>query len=152
MEEHEKERQIQQLDRWIDSNPDSRELKRALAVKLALQNWSYRGIGEALNISKSFVSKWKRRFFEDGIEGLKLSYKGGKSYLDPEEKQDVIAWLQQKQVWDVSELEAYIFERYEVAFRSQTSYYALLKEARSSLQKSSKSSKKSSRQESETMQ
>ena len=31
--------QIQELDEWIKSNPDPRELKRALAVKLALSGW-----------------------------------------------------------------------------------------------------------------
>jgi putative transposase len=142
MDNQEKERRIQELDRWIDSNPDSRELKRALAVKLALQNWSYRGISEALNVSKSFISKWKRRFFEDGIEGLKLSYKGGKSYLDPQEKQEVFAWLQQKESWDLSELEEYIVEQYNVVFRSPTSYYSLFKEAQSNWQKYHKKSVK----------
>ncbi len=145
MDNQEQEQYIQKLDRWIDSNPDSRELKRALAVKLALQNWSYRGISEALNVSKSFISKWKRKFFEDGVEGLKLSYQGGKSYLDPQEKQEVLAWLQQQESWDLSELEEFIVEQYNVVFRSPTSYYALLKEARSSLQKSSKSSRKNYR-------
>lgn len=37
MENSEKERGIQELDELIKSNPDSRELKRALAVKFALQ-------------------------------------------------------------------------------------------------------------------
>ncbi|MDJ0536019.1 MAG: hypothetical protein QNJ70_26610 [Xenococcaceae cyanobacterium MO_207.B15] len=32
---------IQELDEFIKTNPDSRELKRALAVKLALQGWKY---------------------------------------------------------------------------------------------------------------
>jgi len=34
------EKQLQELDEWIKSNRDSRELKRALAVKLALQGWA----------------------------------------------------------------------------------------------------------------
>ena len=32
---------IKELDEFITTNPDSRELKRALAVKLALQGWKY---------------------------------------------------------------------------------------------------------------
>ena len=62
------EKQIQELDEWIKSNLDSRELKRALGVKLALKGWSYRAIAEALNVSTSYVSKWKKRLQEAGVE------------------------------------------------------------------------------------
>ncbi len=44
MESQDKDKQIQELDEWIKTNLDSRELKRALGVKLALQGWAYRAI------------------------------------------------------------------------------------------------------------
>ncbi len=66
---------IKELDEFITTNPDSRELKRALAVKLALQGWKYEAIADLLVISKSFISKWKNLFDLQGIEGLKLAYK-----------------------------------------------------------------------------
>ncbi|MCZ8054114.1 MAG: IS630 family transposase, partial [Microcystis sp. LE19-12.2C] len=31
---------MEELDKWIKTNPDSRELKRAIAVKLSLQGWT----------------------------------------------------------------------------------------------------------------
>ncbi len=37
----EKKEFIKKLEQWIKSNPDSRELKRAMAVKLALEGWVY---------------------------------------------------------------------------------------------------------------
>lgn len=138
METEEREKQIRELDAWIKSNPDSREIKRAIAIKLALQEWRYDAIALTLNISKSFISKWKRRFQEAGIEGLKLSYQGSKSYLSKKEKQEVIAWLQKQQYWDLSELECFLIEKYDVAFQSPTSYYSLLSEARVSWQKAQK--------------
>ena len=98
------EKQLQELDEWIKSNRDSRELKRALAVKLALQGWAYRAIAKMLNVSQSFVSQWKKRFFESGIEGLKLSYKGAKSYLTAQQKEEVMSWLKEQKYWDLSEL------------------------------------------------
>lgn len=61
-------------------------------------------IATALNVSKSFISKWKKRFNSGGIEGIKLSYQGSKSYLSRKEKQAVIAWLQEQEYWDLSEL------------------------------------------------
>jgi putative transposase len=101
MENHGLEKQIRELDEWIKSNPDSRELKRTLAVKFALQGWRYPAIASALNISKSFISKWKDRFNDRGIEGLKLSYQGSKGYLSQNEKQEVLAWLQEQNYWDI---------------------------------------------------
>lgn len=133
-----KEQQLQELEDWIKSRLDSRELKRALGVKLALKGWSYRGIAEVLNVSTSFISKWKKRFQSAGIEGLKLSYQGAKSYLTLQQRQEVITWIQERKYWDLSELECYLSEQYDVVFQSPTSYYELLKEARVSWQKAQK--------------
>jgi putative transposase len=130
--------QIQELDEWIKSNPDPRELKRALAVKLALSGWAIRAIASLLNTSNSFISKWKKQFEELGIEGLKLGYKGAKSYLKATERETVITWLQQQRYWDLSELECYLIEQFDVVFQSHKSYYDLLQSCTSKLAKSSK--------------
>ena len=130
-----REKAIKELDEWIKSNPDSRELKRAIAVKLTLQGWTYKAISSILNVSNSFISKWKSQFKQRGIQGLKLSYKGAKSYLTLEQKQEVFDWLYQKKYWDLSELECYLIEQFDVVFKSSTSYYDLLKEAKISWQK-----------------
>lgn len=138
MEISDKDKQLQELEDWIKSRLDSRELKRALGVKLALKGWSYRGIAEVLNVSTSFISKWKKRFHFAGVEGLKLSYQGAKSYLTEQQKQQVITWIKEQNHWDLSELECYLSEQYDVVFQSPTSYYELLKEARISWQKAQK--------------
>jgi transposase len=136
MENSEKlEQEIKELDEWIKTNQDSRELKRAIAVKLTLQGWTYRAIASILNVSNGFISKWKSQFEQRGINGLKLSYKGAKSYLNQEQKQEVFSWLYQQEYWDLSELECYLVEQFDVVFKSSTSYYDLLKEAKISWQK-----------------
>lgn len=128
-------KEIKELDEWIKTNPDSRELKRALAVKLSLQGWTYQAVGSILKVSISFVGKWKNQFKYRGLAGLKLTYKGAKSYLTKEQKQEVINWLQEQEYWDLAELECYLIDQYDVVFKSPTSYYALLKEAKISWQK-----------------
>ena len=138
MESQDIEKKVQELDEWMKSQLDSRELKRALGVKFALQGWAYRAIAEALNVSTSFISKWKKRYQEDGIEGLKLSYQGAESYLTEQQRQEVIGWLNEQKYWDLSELECYLVEQYDVVFKSPTSYYELLKAARKSWQKAQK--------------
>ncbi|NEQ04874.1 MAG: helix-turn-helix domain-containing protein [Moorea sp. SIO4E2] len=126
------------LDKWINSNPDSRELKRALAVKFAIQGWKYQAISESLNVSKSFISKWKKKFNSAGVEGLKLSYKGGKGYLNKQEKKEVITWIKKRYRCNFEQLEGYLLEEYNVVFKSPTSYYKLLSEARMSWEESKK--------------
>lgn len=148
MKLEETEQQIQELESWIKSHLDVREIKRALAVKLALLGWSYRAISDLLQIGNGFISKWNKRYKEAGVSGLKLSYQGSKSYLSSQQKQQVIDWLQQQEFWDLSELECYLIEQFDVVFKSPTSYYSLLKEARISWQKAQK---KNPRQEPETV-
>ena len=126
---------IQSLRDFIKSNPDPRELKRALAVKLALEGWAYRAIQQSLGVSYGFISKWKTCFQARGISGIRLAYKGRESFLTKEQKEAVIAWIISQEHWDVSELEVYLIEQYDVVFQSPQSYYEFLNKARISWQK-----------------
>ncbi|WP_373872740.1 helix-turn-helix domain-containing protein [Microseira wollei] len=55
------------LDEWIKTNPDPRELKKALAVKLSLQGWAYRAIASLLGVASSSISDWKKRYMQAGV-------------------------------------------------------------------------------------
>lgn len=96
MKSQEIEKKIGELNEWIKSNPDSRELKTALAVKFALPGLNYQWIADAFGVSKSFISKWKSMFCTVGKEGLKLSAQGSKSDLTPQEKEQTFSWLKQQ--------------------------------------------------------
>ena len=77
----EKTEKISVLTAFIQSNPDARELQRALAVKMALQGEPYAKITELLGMHKSSITIWKQKFESLGLDGIKLGYKGSKSYL-----------------------------------------------------------------------
>lgn len=96
MKSQDREKHLQEFDEWIKRNLYSRELKRALGVKFTLQGWAYRAIAEVLNVSTSFISKWKKRYQEIGLEGLKLSYQGAKTYLTLQQKQEVLTCLKEQ--------------------------------------------------------
>jgi hypothetical protein len=51
-----------ELKTFINSNPDPRELKRALAVQMVQQGYAYRDIQAVLQVSIGFVTKWKQRY------------------------------------------------------------------------------------------
>jgi len=117
------------LGEFIRSTSDVRELKRALAVKMAIEGKPYREIAELLEVYKSFITRWKQEFYEKGIEGLKLGYHGRKSHLLEEERQEIIDWLQTKDYWNLDELITHIDTNYDIIYRSKQSYYDLFSEA-----------------------
>lgn len=137
MEEHKSvvEKQIGKLQRFLDIHPDAREMKRALAVKLALQGYAYRAIKEIINVSPGFVSKWKKRFKAEGIEGLRLGYKGAKKKLSEKEIEEVVKWILCQDYWDIGDLEIHLIEEYDVVFEAAQSYYNIFKQARITRQK-----------------
>ena len=69
------EAELQILEEFIKTNPDSRELKRALGVKLALSGYAYRAIQEIIGVTPGFIAKWKKEFISAEIEGIILKYR-----------------------------------------------------------------------------
>lgn len=126
------------LSQFIEQNPDSRELKRALAVKLALAGKPYSEITELLGLHKSSISTWKQRFLAEGLDGIRLGYQGSKSYLSVEQKAQVTAWLKTQAYWNLDELVSYLDEHYAVVYQSKQSYYELFAQAGIAWKKSQK--------------
>ena len=117
------------LEEFINSNPEPRELKRALAVKMRSEGMKHRQIQPILGVSSNYISRWEQRYREQGVEGLKLAHKGSQGYLSDEQRQTVITWIAQepqRNLWDVI---GHIESNYGVRYRSLQSYYDLLKSA-----------------------
>lgn len=129
---------MEELAEFIQSNPDPRELKRALAVQMVLQKYSYFAIRDVLQVSVGFISKWKQAFVEQGLTGLRLQHQGSVGYLDAKQRQATIDWLKQKNYWNLLELQQHIEEVYEVVFASNQSYYDLFAYAGISWKKTQK--------------
>jgi putative transposase len=117
------------LEQFIQSNPDPRELKRALAVQMSQRGHSYREIRDVLQVSLGFITTCCQRYEADGVSGLKLNYWGTVGYLKREHKQELLAWLTQKDAWLMEEVVERIEQTYGVVYQSQQSYYARIKEA-----------------------
>ena len=114
------------LDDIIDL-PANLEVKRALAVKMILFDFKTEDICALLNVSDSFVSKWKIRFENEGAEALQLNYQGGKGFLTPDQRDEIIFHLRMQPHYSVEELRDYIEYHYGVVYQSKQSYYDLLK-------------------------
>lgn len=129
---------MDQLSQFIQENPDPRELKRALAVQMVRQDYRHREIQGVLQVSSGFISKWTQAFKQQGFEGLRLQHKGSAGYLDTKQRLAVLEWLEQKNYWDLQELQAYLEDSYRVVFRSLQSYYELFHAAGISWKKTQK--------------
>lgn len=127
---------METLEQFIQSNPDSRELKRALAVQMSQRGHSYREIRDVLQVSVGFITSCSQRYEAAGVEGLKLNYWGTQGYLNVQQKQELFDCLAQKNAWTIEEVVDHIEDTYNVVYRSQQSYYALLKQAGFSWKKS----------------
>jgi len=74
------------LESFIKSDLDVRELKRAIAVRMAIEGKLYHEISKTLGVSKFFIGYWKKQLKTKGIAGLKLGHQGSKGYLTEERK------------------------------------------------------------------
>lgn len=117
------------LTAFLAEKRDSREYRRALAVKLAFQGYLYEAISDMLDVTPGFVSQWKKAYESQGTTGLTLKYQGSQPYLATEERQAVIDWLKTQQECSLDSLQAHIETTYGVVFQSRQSYYQLLADA-----------------------
>lgn len=118
----------QTLDDLINDATDPRETKRALTVKMLHRHLSPQIIAEVLNVSEQYVSKWKAKYAEEGVNGLRLAYKGSVSYLSASQREQVIKWIDSHETLSVEAVRDYLETHFQVIYESKQSYYDLLTE------------------------
>ena len=69
------------LEEIIDA-AEGREIKRAIAVKMVILGFKTKDICDLLEVSDSFISKWKTIYENEGAGGLRLHYKGGPKFFN----------------------------------------------------------------------
>ncbi|MDZ7622153.1 MAG: hypothetical protein U5O69_07135 [Candidatus Competibacteraceae bacterium] len=114
------------LDDILDSL-ENLEMKRAIAVKMVQCDFKTEDICAVLNVSDSFVSKWKIIYENRGAHALKVNYQGGTGYLTDRQRDRIFLHLRDKPSCSVEELHDYIERNFGVVYQSQQSYYDILK-------------------------
>ena len=71
-------------------------------------------------VSEFFVGYWKKIFKTQGIEGIKLGYKGSQGYLE-RQTDVVVEWLKNKEYWNLDELVTYVEQEFGVIYKSKQS-------------------------------
>lgn len=75
---------------------------------MAIEGYSYHQIRKLLKIFHGFVSKWKNQALFQGVESLRLQYKGTQGYLKPGAKLEVINYLKTQEYLRLSDLKIYL--------------------------------------------
>ncbi len=77
---------------------EGREIKRerAIAVKMVLLGFKTKGTCDLLEVSDSFISKWKTIYENAGTGGLRLHYKGGPQFLTDAQRREIYFHLRDK--------------------------------------------------------
>lgn len=114
------------LQTFLAHHRDSRAYRRALAVKLSLQGYTYEMISSLLDVTVGFVSQAKTAYLSDGVTGLTLKYRGSPSFLTKEQRNEVLDWLKAQSHWSLQHLREHLEQCYEVVYAADQSYYDLL--------------------------
>jgi putative transposase len=100
-----------------------------MAVKLLLLEFEPRDIAELLQVTESFVSKWKKLCFEHGVAVFVIKYHGYQGYLTSEQRQSITEQIKTQHIATIDDLIALIRTTYHIEFKSRQSYYDLFAEA-----------------------
>ena len=120
---------LDQVNAFLNTTKDAREYKRAMAVKLLLLEFEPRDIAELLQVTASFVSKWKKLCFEYGVAVFVIKYHGYQGYLTSEQRQSITERIKTQHIANIDDLIAFIRTTYRIEFKSRQSYYDLFAEA-----------------------
>lgn len=129
---------MRSLDEIINKSRDTREVRRALCVKMRLSEMATSQICELLNVSPQYVSTWSGKCETEGVESLLLGHLGSQSYLSSDARTQVIAWISGQETMSLEAVRDYIEEQFGVRYQSKQSYYDLLEAGGMSHHKSEK--------------
>ena len=110
---------------FLAEHRDSREYRRALAVKYIFLGYDYATISTLLDMAPSSISAYWTAYQAVGVAGFRLQYKGARPFLTADQRAAVIAWLQADSTWSLERLRTHLQTTYHVTFQSDQSYYAL---------------------------
>jgi putative transposase len=117
---------MDKLTQFIEETRDVRELKRAVSVKLREGGMSTEAVGEVLHVPARTVRGWYQRYGREGVEGLRVQYRGSESYLSVEQRQEMEDWLGAQETITVEAVRDELEARYGIVYQSKPSYYDLM--------------------------
>lgn len=138
-------KQRQELEIFIQSSKDSKEIRRSQSVLLVDQATDYGTIHSLTGFKERSVLIFRQRYLKYGIKGLEHKRKGQpKALLTKAQREEIINFLTntspkdhgyESDFWSSAILGDLIKERYQVEYKSKKPFYLLFEEAKFSFHK-----------------
>ena len=117
---------MDRLGQLIEETTEVRELKRAVSVKLGEAGMATEAIGAILQVTPRVVRKWRRRYEQEGVEGLAVRNRGSAGYLSVAQRQAMEDWLGAQETITLEEVRDELEARSGIVYQSKQSYYDFL--------------------------
>ena len=109
---------VDELDRHIKSiEKDVKILKRLYYVKYRYSGDTVEVASKKVGVTKMIGYEWQSRWNKDGYDGLVPRYAGGRpSKLSDEQKEELKAFLKERDDWTTSEVKELIVDKFHVGY------------------------------------
>ena len=105
----------------------SRVTRRANAVVLLDDGWSFEQVAKALYLDDDTVRRWSKVFTSGGVEALTRFESGGsESHLSPAQEQALKAWISNILPRSTRQIGAWIKQEFGVVYKSRAGLVALM--------------------------
>ncbi len=142
-------KQIEELKDIINNNSSSnREIKRSQTILILDKKKGIKDIFEIIGLSRSQIFNLRNKYFKQGIEAIKdKRKKNPKELLIKKQRNEIIEILKTKtprnygyndDYWTTPILGDFIKRKYNVQYKSKTSFYIIFKQAKFSYRKPSR--------------
>lgn len=145
------DKQVAELTTAYDKSKDADFCKKALAVRLYGTNKPVQEIKDLIGCSRTSLMEWVQRYRRQDLDGLSDRRQGGNHYkLTGSQRAEIGRTLHQYTPaqllgeecasssgahWSVADLKLLIHRRYDLVYKSPTSYRVLLRESGLSYQR-----------------
>jgi len=114
------EEEISTFERLIRKEKNSKVRDRMRGVLLLKKNFTVDRVAEILGVTERTVYSWKRRYKEEGIEGLKNKpIPGRKTVLDENDMEKLRSLLEERDYWTSNQVGELIKREFGVGFTNR---------------------------------
>ncbi|QSG07558.1 Transposase [Halapricum desulfuricans] len=114
---HLSEEELEQAIEDAQSADETRLVRRLCFIKNLYQGDTRKQAGRRVGISRSTTRRWARAWNDDGVEGLRPRFGGGRPpKLTPTQFDELCGILEEDQPWTPQAIHALIEDRYDVTY------------------------------------
>lgn len=112
--------EIERLHDYRDNQPDVRLRLRFIALLMLAEKVELKTIASIIGKSVKTIENWHHQYVRKGIDSLNsFQYKPKKSYLTPEQIDQVVKWVKETNPGKTKEVREYIKDHFQVTYSNE---------------------------------